>query len=79
MEEIFRSIVPDFKPVTRKKLGEAETFSRGRKRVSLVAFETNLLSSYGSVSERDFVIGIQEGKRFFGVLNQRKLFPVRPS
>ena len=62
-----------------KKVQELEPLRGGLNRGILVESETSFVSSYGSVSERDFVIGIQEGKRFFGVLNQRKLFPVRPS
>lgn len=62
-----------------KKVQGTGTLRGGLNRGISVESETSFVSSYGSVSERDFVIGIQEGKRFFGVLNQRKLFPVRPS
>ena len=62
-----------------KKVQGAGSFPGRLNKGSSTESETDLVRSYGSVSERDFVIGIQERKGFCGVPNQIKLFPVSPS
>ena len=62
-----------------KKVQGAGSFSGKLSRGSSVDPETDFVSSNSSVSERDFVIGIQARKGFCGVPNQIKLFPVSPS